>query len=227
MTKNMGRLGSLVLSAFSISAIASSAYALTNQEAADLFTVGNAKSQEITTPEQMQVNMSGAADLSSVLDPITQIINVGKQVWAVIVSSKPVVNAQTSDVANAVPAANWQQLSGWSAPQTRAFDLPFKNGFGMTLVDFKYNVIYTYGGNLNNAGHYLSGVTLASTALKVDMGMRFDADVKVINVTNVGTTADPVSAMQIQLHWVVESISSHKEGTENYYIRGDGQFSQI
>jgi hypothetical protein len=59
------------------------------------------------------------------------------------------------------------------------------------------------------------------------MGMRFDADVKVINVTNVGTTADPVSAMQIQLHWVVESISSHKEGTENYYIRGDGQFSQI
>jgi hypothetical protein len=162
MTKNMGRLGSLVLSAFSISAIASSAYALTNQEAADLFTVGNAKSQEITTPEQMQVNMSGAADLSSVLDPITQIINVGKQVWAVIVSSKPVVNAQTSDVANAVPAANWQQLSGWSAPQTRAFDLPFKNGFGMTLVDFKYNVIYTYGGNLNNAGHYLSGVTLES-----------------------------------------------------------------
>jgi hypothetical protein len=51
--------------------------------------------------------------------------------------------------------------------------------------------------------------------------------VKVINVTNVGTAADPISAMQIQLHWVVESISSHKEGTENYYIRGDGQFSQI
>jgi hypothetical protein len=228
MTKKMGSFGLIVILSLLITQAAHA-----EGQQADVLSISNGKVEieEITPASQVKANKDGApssaGDLSSVLNPITQIINIGKEIWPIIQANKPVANVQAADAASAVPSSNWQQLAGWSAPQSRTFHFPYKNTFGMTLVDLTFDVIYTYGGNLNGAGHYISGVTIVPTNLSVQMGMTFNADVKVINVTNAGTLADPLAAMQIQLHWLVESISSHKEGTDNFYIRGDGEFSRI
>jgi hypothetical protein len=227
MTKNMGVVGFFLISMISSPA----ANALTTTDKADFYAIGSSKIQEVTPAAQVLANLaggsSGSADITSVLDPITQIINVGKEVWPIIEANKPVANIQEADVASAVPSANWQQLAGWSAPQRHTFNVPYKNKFGMTIVNFTFDVIYTYGGNLNGAGHYLSGVTVVPSDLAVQWGFTFNADVKVINVTNAGSVTDPLAAMQVQMHWSVSSVMTHDESTDNFYIRGDGQFSQI
>jgi hypothetical protein len=227
MTKNMGVLGSVLLSVL----LSPAANALSLQEQKDFYSIESSKIEEVTPPAQAKTNAEGAAAALAVLggsaNPIIDIINIGKELWPIVEANKPVANVQEADIASAVPSTNWQLLAGWSAPQRRTFHVPYKNAFGMNVVDFTFDVIYTYGGNLNGAGHYISGVTVIPSDLTVQWGFKFNADVKVINVTNAGTLADPLAAMQIQMHWGVSNVISHDENTDNFYIRGDGQFSQI
>jgi hypothetical protein len=227
MAKNMGVLGSVLISILCSPA----ANALSLQEKNDFYSIESSKAEEVTPAAQAKANVDGAAStfvaLGGSANPVIDVINVGKELWPIVEANKPVANVQELDAASAVPSNNWQLLAGWSAPQKRTFHVPYKNKFGMTVVDFTFDVIYTYGGNLNGAGHYISGVTIVPSNLRVQWGFTFDAEVKVINVTNAGSLADPLAAMQIQMHWGVVNVVSHAENTDNFYIRGDGQFSQI
>jgi hypothetical protein len=227
MTKNAGVVGSVLLSVL----LSPAANAMSLDEQRSFYSIESSKIEEVTPPSQAKANMDGAASTLAALggsaNPVVDVINIGKELWPIVEKNKPVANVQEADVASAVPSTNWQLLAGWSAPQKRTFHVPYKNALGMTLVDFTFDVIYTYGGSYNGAGHYISGVTIVPSELNVQWGFTFNADVKVVNVTNAGSVADPLAAMQIQMHWGVVNVISHAENTENFYIRGDGEFSQI
>jgi hypothetical protein len=179
-----------------------------------------------TTPLQNVVNT--LQNVSTAVSDLSNILNFGKAIWTVIQDNQPVANV-TLNTANAIPEAakTWDSLQGWSAPQTRTFQATYKNTFDMTMVTFVYKIVYTYAGNSSGVGQFLSGVSVIPSTVNVAWGVTFNADVNVPNVTNVGTQANPVAAMQVQLHWTVKTIDSHIEKTNAYYIRGDGPFSQL
>lgn len=174
------------------------------------------------------VDLGPASDIDEAEIILDKIINMGKKIWAIVEANKPVVNV-TTDTANAVPEGTkgWQSLQGWQAPKSKLFRITYENLYGMDVVDFQFRVLYTFGGNVNGKGRYLTNVTMVPANLDVSWGYTFNATGNVPSVTNAGTSAEPVAAMELLMKWSVDTVLKHSESTASFYVRGDGQFLNL
>ena len=100
-----------------------------------------------------QMNNAG-----QVVGLIDQIVNLVDKVFGIIAKNQPVVNINVN-YANAVPygLSHWTQLQGWKTPAVKRYQVTYKNGFGAQVVNVVYQLHYTYGGNLNGKGKFLTG----------------------------------------------------------------------
>jgi hypothetical protein len=161
---------------------------------------------------------------------IEKIINIAEKIWSIIEKNAPVVNINTQ-YATAVPdgITAWTQLQSWSRPRTYTYGFYAENLYGVTVLDVKYKVAYTYGGNYNGKGKYLTGVTVIPEKVDLAWGYKFSmkAQVPDSTVVNVGTHTDPKAAMQLKLNWTISTAIKSSDGTSVYYIEGDGGFAEI
>lgn len=171
-------------------------------------------------------------DLPTELDivdlALDKIINMGKKVWTIVEAGRPVVNIKT-DSANALPqgALNWNQLEGWKMPKTKLYEASYKNGYNAEVVNFKFRVLYTYGGNVKGQGAYLTNVTVIPADVSVAWGFKLDVETSVPSVVNAGSSTQPVGAMELLVKWTVSTALQHVEHSQSFYVRGDGQFSDL
>lgn len=156
---------------------------------------------------------------------LDKIINMGKKIWAIVEANKPVVNVAT-DYANALPFGvnGWENLATWREPVVREYRASFRNLYGTNVVDFTFRVMFTPGGSVGGHGLYLANATVLPAHLAVAWGYKFNAQMSIAGVMNAGSTADPVAAMQLQLHWSVDTVMKHEQRTENFYVKGDGTY---
>jgi hypothetical protein len=173
----------------------------------------------------IQDAVSGTSAASLVLD---NIINFGKNFWALIEANKAIVNI-TSDRANAIPQgiSSWEHMQEWKAPNSRLFHVTYTNFFGMNVVDFTFRLIYTYGGTVNGKGHYLTQIGVIPAELLVRSGYAFNVNVSVPSITNAGTSESPMAAAEILVSWSLDNYAKHIEGSQSFYIRGDGYFENM
>ncbi len=161
---------------------------------------------------------------------IDKIINIVERIWAIIEANKPVVDINTQ-YANAVPEGitHWAQLSEWKPPETKAYGFYAKNGFGVDTVEVIYQVTRTYGGKYKGKGQYLTAVTVNPLTVNVLWGYRFslNAEVPDSTVVNVGTSEDPVAALQLTLGWRIATVIQSTDGRGIYYMQGDGFFKEM
>jgi hypothetical protein len=185
----------------------------------------------MTTPRAAQVKkaVGTAADVGKLakdLD-IGNIVDAAKVAWDIVEANKP-SSSITSDTANAIPKdASWETIVGWSAPQSRTYHVSMMNNLNVKVIDFNYQVAYTYGGNIGGKGQFLSGVSIVPANITVDWGFTLTAQAKVSSVTNAGTVADPIAAMEIQMQYTISSVLKTTTQSQNYYVRGDGQFQVL
>ncbi len=171
----------------------------------------------------------GLGDLLTEAEVIVdKILNIGKKIWDVVEKNRPVVNVRV-DVAHGLPegANHWQGLSGWQVPRAKVFRVTYKNLYGANVVDYTYRVIYSYGGNVQGKGKYLTQVTMVPGDLSVAWGYQFAARASVPNVMNVGTHLAPVAGMELLMHWSVDTSVKHHQATKSYFVKGDGQFTDL
>ncbi len=200
------------------------------------FTVGAVEVHEVGVEDGEDAPMTGFAledgnpldDLNDAKIAIDTIINIGKEVWKIIEANKPVVN-QRFDVAHALPQGIQSAfaLEAWQSPKSRVFRTFYKNLYGANVVDFTFRVLYTYGGSLAGKGAYLTNVTVLPAELNVAWGYTFEAEGVVPSILNVGTSADPVAGMSLDLKWKVVTVMKHHERTQSFFIRGDGAFENL
>ena len=226
-------LGFSLLWLSSIAAKASTTADLANDP--NYLTIGSISVEEVQgaqsagPAEEAQLQTKGANDLAALPDiPISEIVNTAKELWQLIEANRPVVNV-TTDHANALPHAiqNWAELSNWKAPVSKTFRVQYANLYGMNVVDFTFRVLFTPGGSYKGKGRFLMNATIVPANVSVAWGYTFDAKASVAGVTNAGSTRDPVAAMQLDMHWSVDTTLKHIENTENFYIRGDGLLQQL
>ncbi len=169
------------------------------------------------------------------LDPLDQaniildkIINLGKKVWALVETGRPVVNI-TTYTANALPAGLkcWSDLSGWQIPQSKVYRVQYENAYGMDVVDFAYRVTFTAGGNLNGHGKFITNATIAPADLNVSWGFNLTANAEVPSVFNMGTKEDPLAGMQMLMKWNIKTVMSHVEQAETFYVGGDNTMKHL
>lgn len=161
---------------------------------------------------------------------IDKILNIVERIWAIIEANKPVVDINTQ-YANAVPQGitHWSQLSEWKPPETKTYGFYAKNPYGVNTVEVKYQVTRTYGGNYKGKGQYLTGVTVNPLSVNVLWGYRFSlaAEVPDSTVMNVGTSTDPVAALQLVLAWRISTVLQSTDGRGIYYMQGDGYYKEM
>lgn len=168
----------------------------------------------------------GGADPTVVLD---QIINIGKKIWAIIDANKPVVDIKTQ-YAVALPSGTVSaaQLAGWKPPKGVVYGLTAKNAYGIKVIDIRYQVLRSYGGQYHGHGRYLSGVTIQPLQVDVLWGYKFSLDATVgdTSITNAGTDAEPIAGMQPVVQWRIQTAIKDSTGRAGYYLQGDGLFQE-
>lgn len=159
---------------------------------------------------------------------LDQIINIGKKIFNVIEAGRPVVNIKI-DTANALPKGLtcWSDLSGWNMPQSKVYNVQYENGFGMTVVDFTYRVLYTAGGSADGVGKYITNATFQPANVSVSWGWELDAVASIPSVFNTGSKVSPVAGMQMNMEWKVTSVAAHEQGAETYFVSGDNTMVQL
>ena len=161
---------------------------------------------------------------------IDKIINLGKKIWEIVEANKPVVNIQTT-YATATPKGvdHWTQLAGWKAPEGTVYGFSAKNAYGATVINVRYQVLRTCGGNYNGKGKYLTAVTIEPLTVDVMWGYKFNLNVEIpdSSIANAGTAENPIAAMQPLVKWTIASVLKESNGRSLYYLRGDGLFQEV
>ena len=169
-------------------------------------------------------------DVNNGIDTLDRIVNLIDKIMTIIAKNQPVVNINVN-YANAVPfgTTHWTQLQGWSRPATRRYAFRCENLYGMEVVKVVYQVHWTHSGNFNGVGKFLTGVTVEPISVETAWGYNVDltAEVPDSTVANVGTSADPIASMQVQLKWKIHTIIKDMQEKSIFYVQGDGHMEQI
>jgi hypothetical protein len=169
-------------------------------------------------------------NINNTIDTIDKVVNLMQKIWDIIEKNQPVVNINVN-YANAVPygTSHWTQLQGWSKPATKQYSFSMKNLYGAEVVKVKYQVHYTYNGNYQGKGKFLTGVTVEPLDVETlwDYKVSLTAEVPDSTIANVGTHDDPIASMQVQLKWVVHTPIKDIQSKAIYYVQGDGLIQEI
>ncbi len=168
------------------------------------------------------------SDLEIVDVVVDKVINIGKKIWEVVKAGKPVVSAKEMR-ATALPqgAKDWRQLQGWEAPRSRTYRIAYTNLYGMTVVDYSFRITYTYGGNVDGVGRYLTNVSVVPAKASVAWGYSFDSEASVPSVINLGSKTAPVAGMELQIKWTVKTALKHEQQQSAYFVDGKGGFKDL
>ena len=178
----------------------------------------------IAEPQKTDTVTDNCTDTSFGIGDLGDIIEIGEKIWQIIEQGKPVVNVQQMPMVAALPKGFncWQSLANWSAPATQSYQVTYKNAYGMAVVDFKYRLQYSYGGQVGGVGKYLANVTIVPSDLNVDWGYEFDSGVQVGDALNVGSDSAPVAGMDMTLNWVVKTVLKQNNSSSHFFVQGDG-----
>jgi hypothetical protein len=167
-------------------------------------------------------------EISNATVVIDQVINLGKKVWALVAEGKPVVNFK-SDVASALPQGItcWSDLTNWSNPISKTYEIIYENGFGMEVIRLQYRVIMVSGGSYQGQGKYVGYATVVPADMHVAWGFNLDVNVAVPVVFNQGTKENPIAGLNLDLKWKTTTPFQSEEGTHSFFMNGMGQFQSL
>jgi len=169
-------------------------------------------------------------NINNTVDTLDKIVNLMEKIFAIIEKNQPVVNV-TTNYANAVPfgTTHWTQLQGWTRPATKKYSFSMKNAYGSEVVKVTYQVHYTYKGNFQGKGQFLTGVTVEPLNVVTAWGYKVTlvSEVPDSTIANVGTHEDPIASMQLQLRWTVHTMVKDITSKAIYYVQGDGVLQEI
>lgn len=185
---------------------------------------------QIYQPPLVVVSETPSKDIQGTLVAIEKIVNIASKLWDIIKDNAPVSNVDTR-YATALPQGitSPYQLSGWSKPRVYVYGFYAENLYGVKTIDVEYRVIFNYGASYSGKGKYLTGVSIVPTKVDVAWGYRFDmqSNVPDSTVVNVGSTQNPLAALQLKLTWNISTFLKDSKSTSVYYIQGDGYFNEI
>lgn len=156
------------------------------------------------------------------LDEARSVFNFGKEIWDFIKENRAVVNV-TNDYANALPPGvdSALTMSGFSNLQSRKYRVTVKNLVGLKLAEVEFAVVHQYGGKHNKTGNYLNSVSIVPRTIWTTWSVGVEGSVRVGAISNVGSQADPIAAMTLEMNLKFTTPVNTLEQTNVFQVRGD------
>ncbi len=152
---------------------------------------------------------------------ISEIINIGEQIWSIIEKNKPVLKVSYVH-ANALPKGlSAEDMEGFSDIQFASYNLSGKNLYGMRVYNVTYTIAHRYGGNVNGKGHFIENATVLPHKVDVAWGYNVDLGVTKTSTSNAGTKEDPVGQLLLELTFKVSTVVKAHEYRNLFDFRGD------
>ena len=170
--------------------------------------------------------------LDSIFMVVDKIAAIGQKITPIIEKGRPVVTNNPMAAISVIPRFDTKDsvlhdMGGWSIPMTKHYKIAFSNGFGSEVVSFVYSITYQYGGNYKGAGKYLTGVRASARNLVVNWGFDLDANSTLVQISNIGTTANPVAGATVEISYTVKNWSRVNTTNEAFFIAGDGRLFKM
>lgn len=157
------------------------------------------------------------------------LINIGEKIWNIVKAGQSVVNLNIGPSANALPRgiACWDELETWQKPKGLRIKNVFENAYGFNMVEFQFDVIFTYGGSLGGKGKYLTHVQVHPSDIYAFWGTELNASVEIPSLVNMGSTTDPIAGMQVDVKWQVKTFLNQVQQATSIFVTGDGDIKQL
>lgn len=158
----------------------------------------------------------------------SNLITIGEKLIEIIKAGAPVVNIKR-DVVSIVPQGitSWEQLSNWQIPVTKVYEVKATNGWGGDVVKVRLKVSAMYGGGIEGRGQYVANVTIVPTEIVVQWGFALDVWSENRPAVNMGSLANPIAGLGFDIRYKVTSLFTQKNGTQDYFITGDGKLIEL
>jgi len=155
---------------------------------------------------------------------VEEIVGMGIKIWNLIVDNSVASNL-SNDVSHALPrgVSSPELLTGWKSAESDIVTTNFTDPIKMTPVSFQYKLLFSYDGKYKNKGHYLENVTLFPVNLRVLAPYNMQAQVEVLSALNVGSSANPVAALRVQLKMKVKDMILRGEQWKSTLFTVDGE----
>jgi hypothetical protein len=162
-----------------------------------------------------------------------EIIAFGKQIYEIVNAGKPVLNTSYAPL-SVLPYDKKEQkavssfdVTHWQGPKSEKYKISYINGWGMTVVDFIFNVNMSYAGLYNCTGAYITNAQITPESVNVAWGFGFDAKVIFVGITNVGDTENPIAGLTVNLDYRVWTVFQEKRKVATFFLTGEGKIQKL
>lgn len=168
--------------------------------------------------------------VGEVIAVANQIIALGEKIYKIIEKGKPVLQTAYAPI-SVIPKAkdgspvDMFQTSNWSRPVTRSYEISYKNGFNMSVVKFKFTLIFSYGGKYLDKGKYITAAQIVPSDVEVAWGYSVSATMNLDSIMNHGSIVDPLAGANLRLNYKIDTVVKAEERNILFYIGGDGKVS--
>lgn len=170
------------------------------------------------------------SSVAGVIMMTKELIALGKEIYAIVEAGKPVVTIESNQI-HVLPRSNGANtidgidLQGWRMPKVKKFRYEVKNYMNIKPVVIEFMLIFSYGGNQDGVGKYISGAQVKPTFVDVKWGYKLDVNYKVQSIMNQGSSSNPIAAAVLMFDFNVKTFLQDRIVNETFFINGNGNVS--
>lgn len=182
-------------------------------------------SQEAYTPDQV-ITPDPIEQTGRVITIARDLVALGEEVYNLVNKGKPTVATKYSPI-SIVPKIAGQpvdilETEDWKMPKKKNFKISYYNKYKMEVVEFRYSVMWSYGGKYDGKGAYITGAQIIPDVVNVMWGFDFTATMKLGGIHNGGKRENPIAVASLLLEHTVGNMLSLKSRVDTFVIDGRG-----
>lgn len=165
-----------------------------------------------------------------VINIARDLVALGEEVYSLVTKGRPTVTTKYAPI-SVVPKLKGEPVDildteDWKMPKKKSFQVSYYNTYKMKVVDFRFSVMWAYGGKYDGKGAYITSAQITPDFVKVLFGFDFTATMKLGGLQNSGKREDPVAVATLLLEHTVSNIFQARSVVTTFVIDGKGQFKK-
>ncbi len=171
--------------------------------------------------------------LGKIIEQTEEIVALGEDIYTLVQKGKPNVNIDSAPISvlpmnsNKTGPMSTLDMSNWKEPMVKKFRIKTKNYLGATTVDFAWKVIFSYGGQLDGNGAFITGASIKPEHIKVLFGYDLTVNYSLQSISNTGTRDFPIAQAVIDLDFKIETVLQTTMKGQSYLISGQGNIKTL